>query len=785
MEHVQETHAEDAELLAAIEDSSENYLQGRGGLSVPRERRALVHDVLPRAEFDRADWKAISELGWPGILVPPELGGLGLGLRAGVAVARKVGRWLAPEPFTACAGVAATLLARAGTDAATQLLASVLSGDRIVGVALDLEEQLASGRLACRVEEAGGVRRLSGTVAYAVPADPSDGWLLVARAENGERLLLHVGAGEAGVNIEHLLELDGRSRASLHLSDVLLDRRAVIAEGAVVPDLVRAAIHVGRVLCAAELLGAAQRLLETTIDYTSQRKQFGKAIGSFQVLQHRCVDVLIQIDLANACTEQAASAQDLGSEAHGMRAKLRACRAAIDAALTAVQLHGAMGVTDECDVGLYLKRILALAPRFGTERELQERWLEIAIESDESPPEAAEVAGDWHGEFPKAADWSAMPDEQFRSMLRAFLARNYPQHMRNMPRRVHWEEIGDWYRCLSQQGWIAPAWPTKHGGMGLPAAKQLAWFEEFEGYGVARAPDQGILMVGPVLMQYGNAEQQSRFLPKILSGENIWCQGYSEPNAGSDLASLRTEAVLEGDEFVVTGQKIWTTLAQDATHIFMLVRTDKSAKQQAGISFLLCDLATPGITVRPIRDLAGHSEFCEVFFDKVRVPRDNLVGELNQGWTIAKALLGFERLHLGSPKQVQHALGQLRSLAQLKGLMQDTAFRAAYAELALDVADLASIYSRYGDAVKRGEKLPPSVSILKVFATETYQRIGLAIARHAGSDAALARAVAVGGGSMHLLAPLFNANAAKIYGGSNEIQRNILARTVLEMPAPK
>jgi alkylation response protein AidB-like acyl-CoA dehydrogenase len=368
-------------------------------------------------------------------------------------------------------------------------------------------------------------------------------------------------------------------------------------------------------------------------------------------------------------------------------------------------------------------------------------------------------------------------------MLRTFLDRNYPARLRHMPRRVHWDEIGDWYKCLSRQGWIAPAWPVEHGGMGLSAAKQLAWFEEFESYGVARAPDQGILMVGPVLMQYGTPEQQRQFLPRIISGENIWCQGYSEPNAGSDLASLRTEAVLDEDHFVVNGQKIWTTLAQDATHIFMLVRTDKTVKQQAGISFLLCDIKSPGITVRPITDLAGHSEFCEVFFDNVRVPRENLVGKLNEGWTIAKALLGFERLHLGSPKQTQHALAILTKLGQSAGVSEDAAFRAEYAELALDVADLASLYSRYGDYVRRGQKLPPSVSMLKVWATETYQRIGLAIARHAGHAAALAGAVDFGEESIHVLATLFNASAAKIYGGSNEIQRNILARTVLELPA--
>ncbi|WP_439687775.1 Acyl-CoA dehydrogenase [Cupriavidus oxalaticus] len=772
------------ELLAAIEDSAEKFLDDRGGLAVPRRQRATEHDVLPKPEFGRADWQQITELGWPAILVPASLDGLDLGLGAAAVVARKVGRWLAPEPFTAVAGVAAALLANAQTEAAQALLTSILSGERIVGVALDLDENCDSGPVHCRIElGSDGARRLSGTVRYVVPAAPADGWLIVARDEQHQPVLLHVHSGLEKLVVVPELEADGRCRARLTFSGAAVQERAIMAEGEGVQALLGHAMQVGRILCAAELIGAAERLQELTLEHLTQRRQFGRAIGSFQVLQHRCVDVRTQIELAKACLDEAVSSPTNGGnvntlEVSAVRAKLRACQAAMESALAAVHLHGAMGITDECDVGLYFKRILALMPRFGTERVLQKRWLELAGAATEDNA----AVGEWEGEFPRIADWEAMPEEQFRAMVRAFLVHHYPDHLRHMPRRVHWDEIEDWYHCLSRQGWIAPAWPVAHGGMGLPAAKLIAWFEEFESYGVARAPDQGILMVGPILMHYGTPEQQRQFLPRILSGENIWCQGYSEPNAGSDLASLRTEAIMEGDHFVVNGQKIWTTLAQDATHIFMLVRTDKAAKPQAGISFLLCELNSPGITVRPIRDLAGNSEFCEVFFDGVRVPHENLVGNLNEGWTIAKALLGFERLHLGSPKQSQHALGHLRTLAQRNALMEDPAFRAAYAELALDVADLGALYAKYADYVKRGERLPPSVSMLKIWATETYQRIGLAITRYAGDAAALAGAVDVGGSSVHLLAPLLNASAAKIYGGANEVQRNILARTVLELP---
>ena len=340
---------------------------------------------------------------------------------------------------------------------------------------------------------------------------------------------------------------------------------------------------------------------------------------------------------------------------------------------------------------------------------------------------------------------------------------------------------------LSRQGWLAPAWPKKFGGMGLPPAKLLAYVEEQERHGVARAPDMGIVMIGPLLIQRGSAAQQAQFLPKILSGEHIWCQGYSEPGAGSDLAALRTEAIIDGDEFVVSGHKIWTTLAQDATHMFTLVRTDKTGKKQAGISFLLIDLRTPGVTIRPIRDIGGVEDFCEVFLDQVRVPCANLVGEINQGWGIAKALLGFERIFLGSPKQSQYALAQLTSLAAARGLFDSPAFVARYAELQLDVADLSAAYTYFADIVKRGEALPPSVSLLKIWSSETYQKICLMLVEsaddHGGSNTEGDFADGDSGGlQLDVLAMLFNSTPSTIYGGSSEIQRDIIAKNVLRLP---
>ena len=383
---------------------------------------------------------------------------------------------------------------------------------------------------------------------------------------------------------------------------------------------------------------------------------------------------------------------------------------------------------------------------------------------------------------PQERDWNALDDDTFRALVRDDFETHYPQAWRFPPRRLRWHENRDWYLRMAAKGWLAPAWPVAFGGMGLSPAKLLIFFEEQERCGIARFQDHGVQMVGPVLMRYGTPEQQRRYLPGILSCETIWCQGYSEPNAGSDLASLSTRAELDGDEFVITGQKIWTTLAHDATHMFALVRTDPAAKKQEGISFLLLDIRTPGVRVRPIRDIAGTEEFCEVFLDGARTHRDNLVGGLNAGWTVAKSLLGFERIFLGSPKMPEYGLLVLESVARARGVLDDPVFHERLLTLRMDVAHLADIYGSYAATVARGEPLGPDVSLLKIWASETFQRIADLIVETAGPLGGLTGDVRIGEDSVNLLAPFYKARVPTIYGGSSEIQRNILARQVLQLP---
>src|SRR5690606_7294023 len=318
--------------------------------------------------------------------------------------------------------------------------------------------------------------------------------------------------------------------------------------------------------------------------------QFGKPIGANQALQHRMVDAYLQLRLAQAVLEEFLAKYDAATledpalfEAECARTKARCAYAAQHITRLAIQFHGAIGYTDELDVGMYLKRMLHLTSWLGGIRE--NRRLAGRHRCTESAA-STRIAYDT---YPLDTDWNALPEDEFRAVVRDFTARNYPSQYRHPSQRLHWDEIKDWYFALSKQGWIAPAWPREHGGMGLSPDKLIAFIEEMEAHGVARTPDQGIINIGPVLIRYGTDEQRQRFLPKILSGEHVWCQGYSEPNAGSDLASLRTEAVLQGDEFIVNGQKIWTTHADESTHMFALVRTGRYPKKQLGVSFLLID----------------------------------------------------------------------------------------------------------------------------------------------------------------------------------------------------
>jgi len=763
--------------IEAFRDSARDLLSR--GNTTARVRQLRSSDT----GFDRSAWQEIANAGWLGVLVSEQDGGLGLGLREMAAIAEEIGQRLLPEPLIASGVQFAAVVSGAPTSALRSvLLEQLVSGELVAGVAWQetLGQMQAQQTLATTVLAQGEILRLNGVKKFVTPAKGSDGWVVLAKLAE-QPVLVWVPAQTEGVTHTDQRAVDGAMLCTLSLQDVQVPKAHLLMLGAGVLTVVDQANDAARVIQAAEMLGVMRRALAVTLEYLGTRKQFGKLIGSFQALKHRIVDGYIQVELSSACLADVLTQLEQGGPASALasRVKARCSHASLLMTRMAIQMHGAMGYTDECDVGLYFKRALALTSWLGNVDAHRQRYF---AQRSVATSEAGTTPTPTISNFAKDADWENMPEPEFRQMLQNFYAKHYPENLRHVPHRLRFNEIKGWSKVLSEQGWIAPSWPKKFGGMGLPPGKMIAYVEEQEQYGVARAPDMGVVMIGPLLIQRGSPEQQQKFSPKIIANEHVWCQGYSEPGAGSDLAALRTEAVLDGDVFVVNGQKIWTTLAQDATHMFALVRTDKDAKKQSGISFLLIDLSIPGITIRPIQNISGQKEFCEVFFDNVRVPAENLVGQINEGWTIAKALLGFERIFLGSPKQSRYALSQLTSLAESLDLFANPVFAARYGELMLDVADQVSAYTHYAEMVKRGETLPPSVSLLKIWGTDTYQRICTLLVESAQEHGATGETTDFGAEGLDAPAILFHSIPSTIYGGSTEIQKEIIAKHVLKLP---
>jgi alkylation response protein AidB-like acyl-CoA dehydrogenase len=392
-------------------------------------------------------------------------------------------------------------------------------------------------------------------------------------------------------------------------------------------------------------------------------------------------------------------------------------------------------------------------------------------------------------------------DQAFQTEVKAFLAEAFTADLRaEAAKQAGVFAEGDlakrWHRILYEKGWVAPAWPVEYGGPGFTAVQRYIFDSELAEVGAPALPAMGLQMCGPMLMGYGTPEQKAYYLPRILSGEHYWCQGYSEPGSGSDLASLQCRAVRDGDHYVIDGTKIWTTHAHFANWMFVLVRTDASGKPQAGITFLLVDMATPGLTVTPIITLSGEHEVNQVFFDQVRVPVANRVGLENEGWTVAKYLLQFERGGGSMAARLRGALRNIRQMARLEpadggGLLwEDPAFRGKAAALEIEVEAVDFTERRVVSSLSTGKVVgDATASMLKLKGTETMQRATELAMEVIGLYAAPDQRPALGAGSnisavgyAHAATPTakyLNTRAASIYGGSSEVQRNILARTAL------
>jgi alkylation response protein AidB-like acyl-CoA dehydrogenase len=390
-------------------------------------------------------------------------------------------------------------------------------------------------------------------------------------------------------------------------------------------------------------------------------------------------------------------------------------------------------------------------------------------------------------------DLAFTPEEQqFRQEIRTWVRENLPpeiSHKVHNALRLTREDMQRWAKILGKKGWLGYGWPKEFGGPGWNAVQKHLFEEEAALAGAPRIVPFGPVMVAPVIMTFGNAEQQKRFLPGIASGEVWWSQGYSEPGAGSDLASLKTRAERRGDKYIVNGQKTWTTLAQDGDWIFCLVRTSTEGKPQTGISFLLIDMKSPGVQVRPIVMLDGEPEVNEVFFDNVEVPAENLIGEENKGWTYAKHLLSHERTNIADVNRAKRELERLKRIAKAENVWNDQRFRDEIAKLEVDIVALEMLVLRVLSATQSGKNPLDIAGLLKIRGSEIQQRYSELMMLAAGPYALpwIREAMEAGWqgefvGAPHiapLAATYFNMRKTTIYGGSNEVQRTIVAQTVL------
>ncbi len=390
-------------------------------------------------------------------------------------------------------------------------------------------------------------------------------------------------------------------------------------------------------------------------------------------------------------------------------------------------------------------------------------------------------------------DLAFTPEEQqFRQDIRAWVRENLPPeiaHKVHNALRLTREDMQRWAKILGKKGWLGYGWPRQFGGPGWNAVQRHLFEEECALAGAPRIVPFGPVMVAPVIMTFGNAQQQKRFLPGIASGEVWWSQGYSEPGAGSDLASLKCRAERRGDKYIVNGQKTWTTLAQHGDWIFCLVRTSTEGKPQTGISFLLIDMKSPGVSVRPIYMLDGEPEVNEVFFDNVEVPAENLIGEENKGWTYAKHLLSHERTNIADVNRAKRELERLKRIAKSEKVWEDQRFRDEVAKLEVEVVALEMLVLRVLSAQQSGKNSLDIAGLLKIRGSEIQQRYSELMMMAAGPYSLPWIREAMDAGwqgefvGAPYIAPLaatyFNMRKTTIYGGSNEVQRTIVSQTVL------
>jgi alkylation response protein AidB-like acyl-CoA dehydrogenase len=758
-------------------------------------RRALAESSLG---YSAQNWKTFAELGWLSVPFREENGGFGGGLSDVTVITEALGRGLVTEPFVPNLLLAGRLVELLGTpEQKRHVLVPLIAGD--LHLALAHAERRAGGNPTCVgcVAEANGDSYLISGEKVMVLNGPSAGMLLVtARSAGTERApagieVFLVDASSEGIHRTDYPTIDQSRASNLVFDKVRVPATSRLGAPETNFEAIETVLDEAIVATCAEAIGVMDILIKDTVEYARTREQFGTPLAKFQVLQHRMVDMYIAWEQSSSILAMAIDKLPMGgAPAHRAASALKVHigKSSKFIGEAAIQIHGGMGTTDEPRLGHYFKRLLAIEALFGESDYHMGRY----ASSIEEEPGVSEV--------PDTGEAGGTNYAAFRNEVRAFLENNLNDDLReagrlatsvfpDMPRAIAWQKI------RHAEGWAAPNWPAEYGGPGWDERQRQIFDEEAL---KANAPTmilQGLAMCGPCLMGYGTQEQKDYYLPRMLSAEHIWCQGYSEPGSGSDLASLKTAAVSDGEDYIINGSKIWTSNAQDATHMFCLVRTSSEGRPQHGISFVLIDMSTPGITVKPIFNLNGVHEQNQVFFDNVRVPKANRVGEENQGWEVAKYLLEFERGGVSRYALLAKKLRKIKDVAAHQvtadgtPLIDDAGFRRTVSAFEIDATALEYTWRRILSSARQGKAPGALASLTKIANSELGQELDKLITRIVGLDALpLQPAALVPGGNVESIVPdhaitampaYLDGRASTIAGGTGEVQRGIIAKAVL------
>jgi len=773
----------DAAMLA---DSVDHFLADHYSFDQRRRR-------LAAGPFDRGCWAQMAELGWLGLPVAESLGGFGGSWLDVALLMQRFGRALVTEPYVANVVLAGGLLQRLGSAEQQQRwLRSMIDGQ--CQLALAYGERAARHdwqlvRTLARTNADGMTLHGHKTLVWGGAA--ADAFIVLARdgVGNDGLSLFIVERERSGLHCQPIVTIDGRAACELALDGVRVDAVDRLGRaGQALPDVARV-VDTAAALACADGIGVLEVLFDGTLDYLKQRQQFGRPLASNQALQHRLVDMHTLLREAEGVARHAVLALDDDAATRSQAvslAKVHVGEALRHIGQEAVQLHGAIGTTDEFPISHHFKRATALSLMFGDVDHHRAR-LGATLRSDHTTATRQATVNLFTGDA----------DRRFVDEVRAFIAAHLPRdvaHKVAHDQHLSKADVQAWQAPLAARGWLAYTWPPEHGGTGWTPRQQFIFEALCSDADCPPINPLGLRMVGKVIQRFGTPWQQERFLPPIRESREWWCQGYSEPNAGSDLASLTTRAERRGDRYIVNGQKIWTSYAHWADWMFCLVRTSRESKSQNGISFVLIDMKSPGIEVRPIVQLDGTHNFNQVFFTDVEVPAEQLVGEEGQGWTCAKYLLTHERLETAALPACQRTMRRLKQVAFAtvdggRAPADDPAFLTQIVDADVRLTALQLRVLSFLEQQDQGNALGPEVSELKVRGTELYQRLLELIMLAAGPDAlAYHQAFVLGTRSEPAFGPAFAATSATRYfkwrsmsilGGSNEIQRNVVAKAVL------